>query len=56
MRTADSIPQAKVARTLTGRARSGHKRFSGKSSSPKAPVFPRKTLHRRGADLLKPVE
>ena len=54
--TADSIPQAKVARPLTGRARSGRRRFSGKSSSPEAPVFPRKTLHCRGADLLEPVE
>ncbi|MDB9192830.1 hypothetical protein PN623_00565 [Parabacteroides distasonis] len=41
---------------LTGRARSGRRRFSGKSSSPEAPVFPRKTLHCRGADLLGPVE
>ncbi|WP_234161618.1 hypothetical protein [Bacteroides thetaiotaomicron] len=40
----------------TGRARSCRKRFSGKSSSPGAPVFPRKTLHCRGADLLEPVE
>ena len=27
-----------------------------KSSSPEAPVFSRKTLHCRGADLLEPVE
>ncbi|MDB1056618.1 hypothetical protein [Phocaeicola vulgatus] len=39
-------------------AEQGHaaKRFPGKSSSPEAPVFPRKNLHSRGADLLEPVE
>ena len=36
-----------------GQAASG---FSGKSSSPEAPVFPRKALHCRGADLYTPVE
>ncbi|MFQ7267587.1 MAG: hypothetical protein ACLRPS_12145 [Paraprevotella clara] len=30
--------------------------FPEKSSSPEAPVFPRKTLHSRGADLWEPVE
>ncbi|MCS2442441.1 hypothetical protein NXX09_19800 [Bacteroides uniformis] len=39
-----------------GRARSGRKRFPEKSSSPEAPVFPRKTLHSRGTDLREPVE
>lgn len=49
------FPQAKVARVLLGSARSGRKRFSGKPSSPEAPVFSRKTMHSRDTHLWKPV-
>ena len=50
------FPQAKVGRVPVGSARSGRKRFTGKSSSPEAPVFSRKTLHSRDTHLLTPVE
>lgn len=50
------FPQAKVGRVPIGSARSGRKRFTGKSSSPEAPVFSRKTLHSRDTHLLTPVE
>lgn len=50
------FPQAKVGRVPNGSARSGRRRFTGKSSSPAAPVFPRKTLHSRDTHLLAPVE
>lgn len=49
------FPQAKVARAMLGSARSGRKRFSGKSSSPEAPIFPRKTMHSRDTHLSEPV-
>ena len=48
--------RAKLANASCRTARSGRKRFRKKSSSPEAPVFSRKTLHCRGADLLEPVE